>query len=273
MTQALAGRVACASFSGGKDSCLALWRARRAGLQVRALINVLEETGARNRSHGVPRSLLRTQADALDCELVTPAASWQDYEAQFTAVLRELRSQGTEIAIFGDIDLQAHREWEEKVCAVAGLTAYLPLWQEPRELIAQEVLREGFEAYVVCTDSRYLADEFCGRRYDALFLKDLPVGVDACGEVATWEPFSEVPLPGKVLGRDHDVVRLPVEVQQTYARALSSQRFDGFMICSCFEPAEQFDQKPEDTVRRYLFGRIQTLSFVYEDAIFLVDNW
>jgi hypothetical protein len=99
------------------------------------------------------------------------------------------------------------------------------------------------------------------------------LGVDACGEVATWEPFSELPLPGKVLGRDHAVVRLPVEVQQTYARALSSQRFDGFMICSCFEPAEQFDQKPEDTVRPYLFGRIQTLSFVYEDAIFLVDNW
>ncbi len=189
MTQALEGRVACASFSGGKDSCLALWRARRAGLQVRALINVLEETGARNRSHGVPRSLLRAQADALDCELVTPAASWQDYEAQFTAVLRELRSQGTEIAIFGDIDLQAHREWEEKVCAVAGLTAYLPLWQEPRELIAQEVLREGFEAYVVCTDSRYLADEFCGRRYDALFLKDLPVGVDACGENGEFHTF------------------------------------------------------------------------------------
>ena len=28
---ALAGRLACASFSGGKDSCLALWRAQRGG--------------------------------------------------------------------------------------------------------------------------------------------------------------------------------------------------------------------------------------------------
>ena len=60
-------------------------------------------------------------------------------------MLRELRSRGIEIVIFGDIDLQAHREWEEKVCAAAGLTAYLPLWHEPRDLIAQEVLREGFE--------------------------------------------------------------------------------------------------------------------------------
>ncbi len=187
--QFIAGRNACVSFSGGKDSCLALWRAQRAGLKVRTLINVLEETGARNRSHGIPKPLLQAQANALGCELVAPVASWQDYEAQFTATLRELRSGGIEIAIFGDIDLQAHREWEEKVCAAAGLSAYLPLWQESRELIAQEVLREGFEAYVVCTDSRYLADEFCGRRYDAKFLEDLPPGVDACGENGEFHTF------------------------------------------------------------------------------------
>src|SRR5262245_9545240 len=96
MSQPLAGRVACASFSGGKDSCLALWRARRAGLEVRTLINVLEESGQRNRSHGVPRGLLLAQADALGCNLLAPIASWADYETVFTATLRELRSQGTE---------------------------------------------------------------------------------------------------------------------------------------------------------------------------------
>ena len=107
-------------------------------------------------------------------------------------MLRDLRSQGAQIAIFGDIDLQAHRDWEEKVCAAAGLTAYLPLWHEPRDLIAQEVLRERFEAYVVCTDSRYLADEFCGRRYDAQFLKDLPPGVDAWPSSKASKPRSTV---------------------------------------------------------------------------------
>lgn len=194
------------SFSGGKDSCLALWRARRAGLEVRALINVLEETGARNRSHGVPKALLQAQAGALGCDLLTPVASWQDYEQQFTATLRELRQQGTEIAVFGDIDLQAHRDWEEKVCAAAGLVAWLPLWHEPRERIAREIIREGFEAYVVCTDSRYLADEFCGRRYDARLLEELPAGVDACGENGEFHtfvfngPMFRAPVPCAIVG-------------------------------------------------------------------------
>lgn len=184
-----AGRLACASFSGGKDSCLALWRARGQGLDVRALVNVLDETGERNRSHGVPRSLLQAQAEALGCELVAPRTSWKDYEPSFVTTLRDLRSRGFEVAVFGDIDLQEHREWEERVCATAGIEPYLPLWQHSRMALAQEVLDAGFKALVVCTDSRALGDEFCGRAYDAHFIADLPPGVDACGENGEFHTF------------------------------------------------------------------------------------
>ena len=182
-------RRAVISFSGGKDSCLALWRARQAGLDVRAVINMLEETGERNRSHGVPRSLLEAQASALEVELVAPPASWKDYEARFTEALAGLKSRGFEVAVFGDIDLQAHRDWEEKVCASAGLECHLPLWHEPREELAREVLRLGFRAIVVCTYSRFLDDRFCGRFYDEQFIADLPGHVDACGENGEFHTF------------------------------------------------------------------------------------
>lgn len=185
----MTARRAVVSFSGGKDSCLALWRARQAGLDVRAVINVLEETGERNRSHGVPRNLLEEQARALDVELVAPAASWRDYEARFTEALVDLKSRGFEVAVFGDIDLQAHRDWEEKVSARAGLDCQLPLWHEPRQDLAREVLRLGFRAIVVCTDSRFLDDSFCGRLYDERFIADLPSHVDACGENGEFHTF------------------------------------------------------------------------------------
>jgi uncharacterized protein (TIGR00290 family) len=180
---------AVVSFSGGKDSCLALWRARQAGMDVRAVINMLEETGERNRSHGVPRSLLEAQARALDVELVVPSASWRDYETRFTEALVDLKSRGFEVAVFGDIDLQAHRDWEEKVCARAGLECHLPLWHEQRQALAREVLRLGFRAVVVCTDSRFLDDRFCGRLYDERFIADLPDNVDVCGENGEFHTF------------------------------------------------------------------------------------
>ena len=181
-------RALC-SFSGGKDSCLALWCAQRLGFDVRTLLVMFEETGERSRSHALPAPLLTRQASALGLDLMIRRASWTDYERVFTAALRELKEREYANAVFGDIDLQAHRDWEERVCAAAGLTPVLPLWHRDRRELAHEVIASGFRSVVVCVDSKFLPDEFCGREYDESFLADLPAEVDACGENGEFHTF------------------------------------------------------------------------------------
>jgi uncharacterized protein (TIGR00290 family) len=181
--------LAFASWSGGKDSALALYRAKQQGLRVTTLLTMLDETEQRSRSHAVPLHVMQSQADALGLTLITPSASWADYERVFIDTLKTLKEQGFTTGVFGDIDLQPHRDWEEKVCAVAGLRAFLPLWHEEREKLAHEVLDLGFRARVVCVNGRYLDEIFCGREYDKLFLKDLPESVDACGENGEFHTF------------------------------------------------------------------------------------
>ena len=131
------------SWSGGKDSCLALWRARQSGVRIERLVTALDESGQRARSHGVPPVLLQAQADALGVPLVFYSASWQQYEEKFVAALRDAHGAGMRHAVFGDIDLQAHRDWEEKVCTNAGLTAFLPLWQQNRKELVMQMLNNG----------------------------------------------------------------------------------------------------------------------------------
>jgi uncharacterized protein (TIGR00290 family) len=177
------------SSSGGKDSLLALWHAVRQGMKPATLLTMFDETGLRSRSHGVSRRIMALQARALGMELVTPTASWESYESVFVQALRTLREADYRFAIFGDIDLEPHREWEERVCATAGLTACLPLWQRDRRELAEESVALGFRSVVVCTDSRHLSDEFCGREFDARFLADLPPGVDPCGENGEFHTF------------------------------------------------------------------------------------
>lgn len=180
---------ALCSFSGGKDSCLALWVAQQRGLDVRTLLVMCEENNDRSRSHALPRALLARQAKALGLELVTRDASWSSYEQTFIDALKSFKVNGYAAAVFGDIDLQAHRDWEEKVCAAAGIEPVLPLWHRNRLELAREVIDQGFRAVVVCVDSRYLPDEFCGREYDDSFLADLPPQVDACGENGEFHTF------------------------------------------------------------------------------------
>jgi uncharacterized protein (TIGR00290 family) len=181
--------LACCSFSGGKDSCMALYEATRAGLDVQTLVMMFDDVSLRSKSHGVPRELAQAQARALGKHLVAPVSSWKSYEREFTAVLRDLSKDGYMLAVFGDIDLQAHRDWEAHVCAQAGLRPVLPLWQRDRKELAMEFIALGFKATVVCVDSKWLSDEFCGREFDQRFIADLPAEVDACGENGEFHTF------------------------------------------------------------------------------------
>lgn len=177
------------SWSGGKDSCLALWRSQQSGFKVTHLLTALEETGSRVRSHGVSVQLMRAQAAALKLDIEFLSASWKEYEYQFIEKLTFLKSLGIQSGIFGDIDLIAHREWEEKVCGAAGIAACLPLWNEDRLSLVNEFFHAGFKARVSCVDGRFLDDTFVGCEFDQSFIDRLPVGVDACGENGEFHTF------------------------------------------------------------------------------------
>ena len=177
------------SWSGGKDSCLALGRAIENGYEITHLLTMFDETGLRSRSHSVSREVMQAQAGALGLELIAPSASWQSYESVFIEELKKFKAQNFEAAIFGDIDLQAHRDWEEKVCARAEIEAVLPLWNENRLDLVSEFLRSGFRSIVICVNEQFLPKEFCGRLFNEQFVRDLPEGVDACGENGEFHTF------------------------------------------------------------------------------------
>jgi uncharacterized protein (TIGR00290 family) len=176
------------------------------GFTVTTLVSMFEEAADRSRSHALPESLIRAQAESLGVELLTPRADWARYETVFVETLVHAHARGIEHAIFGDIDLIPHREWEEKVCARAHMTAHLPLWGRPRPVVVDAVLHRGIKALCVCVNTRWLPQSFCGRPYDRQFIADLPEGVDACGEngefhtFVTHAPRFRWPIPAFVSG-------------------------------------------------------------------------
>ena len=181
--------TAAISWSGGKDSWLALARARAAGRDVRYALTMFDEAGTRSRSHAVPPEVMALQARALKLEPVAAQAPWQEYEERLIAALRELGRRGVDTVVFGDIDIPDHRAFEERVCAAAGVAAELPLWQQDRAALVEEMFAHGVKAIVVTTDDRFLAGEFCGRMFDRAFLAALPPAVDRCGENGEFHTF------------------------------------------------------------------------------------
>lgn len=171
------------SWSGGKDSCFALMQAIDMGYSPKVLLNVLNEEGKISRSHGIPYSVLQEQANRAGMHLHCISSSWAEYEMNFTNALKELK-EGFQLshAVFGDIDLQAHRDWEEKVCANAGLNAILPLWKQDRRKLVIQMLEAGIETMIVSCNE-IMGEKYIGQLITPSLIDELELlGVDACGE-------------------------------------------------------------------------------------------
>ncbi len=155
----------------------------KTGMKPVVLLNMLNENGKISRSHAIPQKILQLQASSMGLPIVTKPASWEDYERIFVATLKDLRSEfKVDSGVFGDIDLQEHRDWEEKVCAAAGITAELPLWKQDRKALVHEMISQGIEAYIVSCNLT-LGSHFIGRKISADLIRELESkGVDPCGE-------------------------------------------------------------------------------------------
>lgn len=190
------------SWSGGKDSALAFYRAVQQGHVPIALFTMFEEDGERSKSHGLKKQILEAQAERMGLPLVIGEADWVGYEEEFIRHLQNFKEQGIEMGVYGDIDLQDHLDWVEKVSKQAELDVLHPLWQEARRSLLEELVEEEFKAVITVVDTARVGEEFLGRAFTRELIEELEaLGIDACGEEGEFHttlvdgPIFVEPLP------------------------------------------------------------------------------
>jgi uncharacterized protein (TIGR00290 family) len=182
------------SWSGGKDSALALWVLREElETEPVALLTTFTEDYDRVSMHAVRRELLRAQAEATGVELVEieiPAACVNaTYEERMAEALAAPPLDRVPTIAFADLFLEDVRAYREERLARDGRTGLFPLWGRDTAALAREFVKTGFEATLVCVDPSQLDPSFVGRRFDEALLADLPPGVDPCGENGEFHTF------------------------------------------------------------------------------------
>jgi uncharacterized protein (TIGR00290 family) len=183
----------CALFwSGGKDSLLALDRARAAGLEVRRLVNIYEGSSGRVRFHGVRQELLAAQAGALGIELLQRKTGPETFEQAFLGALEELKQAGTEATVFGNIHLADVRAWYEERTTARGFQHIEPLWGSSPSALVREFVGRGHRARVVSVYLTCGRREWLGREFSADFIAELEncENVDVCGERGEYHSFA-----------------------------------------------------------------------------------
>jgi len=176
------------SWSGGKDCALAAYKAMSQGHQVLYLVNFVSEDGLRSRSHGIRKEVIALQAETIGIPLIQARTSWGEYEENFKRVVGELKNKGVEGGVFGDIDVEEHRQWVERICGELGIKPFLPLWLADPEELLDEFIGVGFKAIVVATK---LDKNLLGRGLGQPLLAELKeLGAHPSGEYGEYHTFA-----------------------------------------------------------------------------------
>lgn len=171
------------SYSGGKDSALALSDMLKEGHICMGLLVMINKDMKRSWFHGIDEALLKDIGNALGLPLILCESDGEHYHLAMEKALKEEKAKGAQACVFGDIDILEHRTWCEDRAEQAGMKALFPLWQMKRESIVIRSIQEGFRSIIKCVNSQYLHSGCLGKELSIELLHVYKKKeFDVCGE-------------------------------------------------------------------------------------------
>jgi len=179
-------------WSGGKDSCLAYYKAKEAGYNIVSLLNFSSVEEKISLSHGLPSEIIKRQTELVGVPLVQKPVSKGKYREEFKRIITEYkREKNVGGVVFGDIYLQEHKDWIDKICEEIGVEAVMPLWGRDTSVLINEFVSAGFKAVIVALEREIMDERWLGCRIDNDFIEQLKScpNVDLCGEKGEFHSF------------------------------------------------------------------------------------
>lgn len=180
------------SWSGGKDCMLALYRfLKNNENEVACLVNMCDAETDYSCSHGLPKSIIVSQAEKLNIPLIQGYTDSKEYENAFKKIILDLSDQGISAGVFGDIYLMEHRTWIERVCSDMNIEAIFPLWGNNTSDLLHEFIKAGFKALTVSVHSQMLSQDWLGKELDQAFFNEITSlpKIDPCAENGEYHSF------------------------------------------------------------------------------------
>jgi uncharacterized protein (TIGR00290 family) len=209
------------SWSSGKDSAWTLHVLRQQSeYEIAGLLTTFNQEADRVAMHGVRRSLVEQQAAATGLPLWFIPLPWpcsnEQYEGLMMKACAKAVAEGIEAIAFGDLFLEDVRAYRVKQMAGTGLEPFFPVWGEPTDRLAREMVASGLKAILTCVDTRKLNADFAGRRFDENLVAGLPSGIDPCGENGEFHSFV---YAGPMFNSEIDVIAGETVVRDQFAFA------------------------------------------------------
>lgn len=184
-------------FSGGKDSSLAAFIAKREGYEIGCLISI----GSKNKEsfmfHVPSIDKVFLQAKVMGLPIVFRESLGEEEKelGDLRGALIEAKNKfGIEGVVSGAVDSVYQATRVQKICSELGLEVFNPLWQKDQFEILRDLIDNNFRVIIVGVAAYPLDRDFLGREINGEFVEDMSgflnrFGISPAGEGGEFESF------------------------------------------------------------------------------------
>ncbi|MBL7160828.1 MAG: TIGR00289 family protein [Candidatus Aenigmarchaeota archaeon] len=182
-----------ALFSGGKDSCYAVWKAVKQGKEIVSLVAFSPENPDSYMFHHPNVQWTKLQAEAMDLPLkiVSTKGEKEKELEDLEKALKQLPIQGV---VVGALASQYQKSRVEAICKKLGLELFSPAWGIDPDEYWKELFHNNFRVIITKVACDGLGKEWLGREINKENFQELKqlsekFGFHLAGEGGEFETF------------------------------------------------------------------------------------
>jgi len=163
-------------FTGGKDSCLALFYAKKLGYRVECLITLVSENPYSYMFHTPSISQVKKQAEVLGISLIaekTKGRKEKELRDLEKAIKKAKEKYGIEGIVTGAVESVYQASRIQKICNNLELECFNPLWLKNQIELLKELVRRKFEVILTGVFAEPLDEKWLGRKIDRKFINEV----------------------------------------------------------------------------------------------------
>ncbi|MFA5176173.1 MAG: diphthine--ammonia ligase [Candidatus Nanoarchaeia archaeon] len=162
-------------FSGGKDSCYALFKAIQEH-EVVCLISLMSKNKESYMFHTPNINLAEKQAECLDLPIIiqeTKGVKEEELKDLEKVIKETIKKYKIEGLVTGAIESVYQSSRIQKICDNLNIKCINPLWKKNVEEYWNELIKNGFEIVITAVAAQGLDESWLGKKIDLKNLEEL----------------------------------------------------------------------------------------------------
>ena len=184
-------------FSGGKDSTLAAYLAKKEGYEISCLISIISKNPDSYMFHTPSISKVKKQAEVMNLPLIIKETEGkkEDELIDLENVIKKVKNDySIDCIVTGAVESVYQASRIQKICEKLKLSCFNPLWEKDQIELLHDLIKNNFKVVIVGVAAYPLDKKWLGKKLNNSYIKEIKTlyekyKINPAGEGGEYESF------------------------------------------------------------------------------------